>query len=85
MIRYATATIALLITAATVGGAAAQAPSTDKPPTANSTSGMEGDTAKNAVSSPKASDAAGTVDVSPGVGAIEGADGSPPIPGGTRK
>jgi hypothetical protein len=25
------------------------------------------------------------VDVSPGVGAIEGADGKPPLPGGGRK
>lgn len=88
---YATAALALLLTAA-AGSAISQElkANPDKPPATNDTSGMAGDKAKNAESAPASSGtkgpaAAGTVDVSPGVGAIEGADGTPPIPSGARK
>ena len=91
MARYATTAFALLLSAATVGTAAAQhGPAADKPPATNDTSSMAGDKAKNAQSAPasantKGPDANGTVDVSPGVGAVEGVDGKPPLPGGPSK
>ncbi|MCJ2102407.1 hypothetical protein [Methylobacterium sp. E-046] len=92
MIRYFTAALAILLAAAGVGGAMAQEPKAnpDKPPATNDTSSMAGDKAKNAESAPQASgakrpDTKDTVDVSPGVGAVEGADGKPPLPGGDRK
>ena len=79
------AALAILLAAAATGSAAAQSSSIDKPAATNDTSSMAGDKAKNAESAPKGPAAAGTVDVSPGVGAIEGADGKPPLPGGTSK
>lgn len=90
MIRYSTVALAILLTVAGAGSAAAQSAPAGKPPATNDTSSMAGDKAKNAESAPQAAGAkgpaaAGTVDVSPGVGAVEGADGTPPIPGGARK
>ncbi len=85
MIRTSAVVLALLVTVGGDGIASAQTAPTGQPPARSDTSGMAGDKAKNAEGTPKAPDAAGTVDVSPGVGAIEGVDGSPPIPSGARK
>ena len=91
MTRYATTTLALLLSVITVGTATAQhGPAAGKPPATNDTSGMAGDKAKNAESAPASSGtngpaAAGTMDVSPGVGTVEGADAKPPIPAGSHK
>jgi hypothetical protein len=86
MIRYSTAALAILLTV-TAGAAWGQTKgsSDSKPPVTNNTSGMAGDKSKNAESAPRGPDTKGAVDVSPGVGTVEGADGKPPIPAGTRK
>lgn len=86
MTRCTTTALALLLSTITVGTAAAQhGPNADKPPATNDTSGMAGDKAKNAESAPRGPAAAGTVDVSPGIGTVEGADAKPPIPAGSSK
>jgi hypothetical protein len=92
MTRYSTAAITILLTFAATGATTAQETkaASDKPPATNDTSGMVGDKTKNAESAPagsqtKGPDTKGTVDVSPGVGAVEGADGTPPLPSKTGK
>lgn len=90
MTRYSAAALALLLTVGGDGAAQAQSSSAGKPPATNDTSGMAGDKAKNAESAPASSGtkgpaAAGTVDVSPGVRTVEGADAKPPILGGAGK
>lgn len=90
MIRYSTAALAILLTVAGAGSAAAQSSPAGKPPATNDTSGMAGDKAKNAESAPASTDTKGpdakdAVDVSPGVGAIEGADGKPQLKSGTGR
>lgn len=92
MIRYSTAALTILLTLAAVTGTKAQETkaAADKPPATTETSGMAGDKTKNAESAPagsqtKGPDTKGTVDVSPGVGAVEGADGTPPLPSKTRR
>lgn len=86
MIRYSTAALAILLTI-TAGTAFGQTkgPSEGKPPVTNSTSGMAGDKSKNAESAPRAPDTKGAIDVSPGVGTVEGVDGKPPLPGRTGR
>lgn len=86
MTRYATATLTLLLTAAAAGSATAQESraSPESSPITNA-AGMSGEKAKNAELSARSADKTGTTDVSPGVGAVEGTNGSPPIPGGARK
>jgi hypothetical protein len=74
----------LTVTAGTAIGQT-KSPSEGKPPATNNTSGMAGDKSKNAESAPRGPDAKGAVDVSPGVGTVEGADGKPPIPARTRR
>ena len=92
MIRYYTAALTILLTLAAVTGTKAQETkaAADKPPATTETSGMAGDKTKNAESAPASShtkgpDTKGMVDVSPGVGAVEGADGTPPLPSKTRR
>ena len=85
MTRSATTALVTLLAIAGAGGAAAQTSSVDKPAVSDDTSGMTGDKARNAERTPREADTQDTVDVSPGVGAIEGADGKPPLPAGTGK
>ena len=90
MTRTSAVVLALLLIVGGDGVARAQSSSATKPPATNDTSGMAGDKTKNAESAPagsgtKGPDAKGTVDVSPGVGAVEGADGKPPLKSGTHK
>ena len=86
MTRYITATLALLLTAAAAGSATAQESKArpESSPITNA-AGMSGEKEKNAELSAHSANKTGTTDVSPGVGAIEGADGKPPLPGGARK
>ena len=83
MTRCATVTLALLLTAVAAGSATAQEAkaSPESSPITNA-AGMSGEKAKNAELSAHSADKTG---VSPGVGAVKGANGSPPIPGGARK
>lgn len=80
MAHYSAAVLAVLLTVATAGAAAAQTSSVDKSAAPTTSPSTAGDKAKGAESARKDPAAAGTVDVSPGVGAIEGADGKPPLP-----
>lgn len=80
MTRYSAAVLALLLTAGGDGAASAQTSSLDKSAAPTSSPSTTGDKAKDVESARKGPAAAGTVDVSPGVGAIEGADGKPPLP-----
>jgi len=86
MIRSSMVAFAILLTvmAGTASGQT-NGSSGGKPPATTDTSGMAGDKAKNAESAPRASETKGTVDVSPGVGTVEGGDGKPPLTTGAGK
>jgi len=92
MTRYSIVALTMLLTFTATGAATAEETkaAADKPPATTETSGMAGDKTKNAESAPagsqtKGPDTKGTVDVSPGVGAVEGTDGTPPLPSKTSK
>lgn len=86
MTRYATATLALLLTAVAAGSAAAQQSkaSPESSPITNA-AGMSGEKEKNAELSAHSADKTGATDVSPGVGSITGAGGKPPVSSGAGK
>lgn len=86
MTRHFRIAFAMLLTV-TAGSAIGQTTGSSggNPPAASNTTGMSGDTSKNAGQALRAPDTAGAVDVSPGVGTIEGADGKPPIPSGANR
>lgn len=72
--------ILLTVTAGTAIGQSKD-PSAGMPPASTRTSDMVGDKSKHAERAPGGPNTEDTVDVSPGVGTVERADGKPSIPG----